>query len=82
MSKEKTVMQELVETLLNESNDKTGFYNERELGIIRHIFSRAKKLLPKERQQIEEAYDTGWENGFYKKSYNAGKLHFNQKYGD
>lgn len=47
---------------------------------IRYIVNEG--LLSTDREQIEEAYDEGWDKGFYKKSFNAGKLYYQQKYGD
>lgn len=72
--KEITALQEFIEnakTAKEHSKDGLVTYDE--------VIEVATELLTKEREQITEAYDSGWNNG-YRKMFDGGEKYFTTTY--
>lgn len=59
----KTALQELIQDLESILTEDLLNGGQKTLGL-REAIEKAKALLPKEREDLEEAYDEGWDNGY------------------
>ena len=81
--KPKTAIEQLITWMDDEIINKPYYKNSpRFREGIKTARIKAIELHSTEREQMEEAYNERRVKGYYKKSFNAGKLYYQQKYGD
>jgi len=77
--KQKTAIEFLSEKILEVIGDSGNSFTITQTLKMHYAFKEAKD---KFREQIEEANNSGWQDGFKRKMVTSGKVYYQQKYGD
>jgi hypothetical protein len=75
----KTALQELREWVITNRNEAHVNCLDEFKNAMNQCLNNIDRLLEKEKQQITEAYDSGWNNG-YRKAFDGGKKYYETTY--